>query len=123
MAVYNPLGLCKFIIKGGIEPRHTAELVNAALGWDWTVEDVMQTGERLFNLKRLINLKLGITAADDTLPKRLLTEPRPSGGAEGVLPDLDLMLAETYPIRGWTPDGVPTPERLEVLGLDKVSFQ
>jgi aldehyde:ferredoxin oxidoreductase len=118
MAAYNPLGICKFIIKGKVGPRQTAELVNAALAWDWTPDDVLETGERLFNLKRLINLRLGITRAEDTLPQRLLTEPRPSGSAAGVLPDLDPMLDEYYQARGWTPDGVPTPERLTALGLD-----
>jgi aldehyde:ferredoxin oxidoreductase len=117
MAVYNPLGICKFIAKGKVEPRHIADLVNAATGWEWTPDRLLQTGERLFNLKRLINLRLGITSADDTLPRRLLTEPRPSGGAEGVLPDLELMLAEHYLARGWTPEGVPSTERLQALGL------
>jgi aldehyde:ferredoxin oxidoreductase len=117
MAVYNPLGICKFIAKGKVEPRHVADLVNAAAGWDWTADDLLQTGERLFTLKRLINLRLGITRAADTLPQRLLTEPRPTGGAAGVLPDLDTMLAEYYRVRGWTPAGVPSAARLEALGL------
>ena len=117
MAVYNPLGICKFIAKGKVEPQHIANLVNAAAGWDWTAADLLQTGERLFNLKRLINLRLGITGADDTLPQRLLTEPRPSGGAAGVLPDLDTMLVEYYGVRGWTPEGVPSAARLEALSL------
>ncbi len=122
MAVYNPLGLCKFIAKGRVTPQHVADLVNAALGWGWTAADVLTTGERLFNLKRLINLRLGITAADDTLPPRLLREPRPSGGAAGVLPDLSLMLADYYRIRGWTPQGVPTADRLATLGLKPLAF-
>jgi len=117
MAVYNPLGLCKFIAKGKIGPQHVADLVNAALGWEWTLQDVLDTGERLFNLKRLINRRLGMVGADDTLPQRLLTETRPSGGAEGVLPDLDIMLRDVYRIRGWTADGVPTADRLAALGL------
>ena len=117
MSIYNPLGICKFIVKGKVEPQHVADLVNAAMGWDWTAGEVMRVGERLFNLKRLINLRLGVSRADDTLPQRLLTEPRPTGGAEGVLPDLDLMLEEYYQERGWTPDGVPSPARLEALGL------
>ena len=119
MAVYNPLGLCKFIAKGKVEPQHIADLVNAALGWNWTAQDLLLTGERLCNLKRLINLRLGITRADDTLPRRLLAEPRPSGGAQGVLPDLDRMLEEYYSARGWMPDGVPSPERLAILGLSR----
>lgn len=117
MAVYNPLGLCKFLGRAKVGPGHIADLVNAALGWNWTLNDVLTTGERLFNLKRLINLRLGITRADDTLPRRLLTEPRPTGGAAGVLPDLDLLLEEYYRVRGWTPDGIPTEERLIALDL------
>jgi aldehyde:ferredoxin oxidoreductase len=117
VGVYNPLGLCKFIIKGKIGPQHVADLVNAALGWEWTADNVLQTGERLFNLKRLIDLRLGVTAADDTLPRRLLAEPRPSGGAAGVLPDLPNMLAEYYRARGWEADGVPGAERLRSLSV------
>jgi len=117
LAVYNPLGLCKFIIKGKVTPLHLANLVNAAMGWDWTADDLLQTGERLFNLKRLINLRFGMTRGDDTLPRRLLAEPRPSGGAAGVLPDLDLLLHDYYQVRGWMPDGAPSPERLAALGL------
>ena len=65
-------------------------------------------GERLFNLKRMINVRLGVTRADDVLPKRLLDEPRPSGSAEGVLPDLALMLEDYYKRRKWDENGVPT---------------
>jgi aldehyde:ferredoxin oxidoreductase len=115
---YNPLGLCKFIVKSKVGPPETAELVNAALGWDWTAHELLKTGERLFNLKRLINVRLGVTRADDTLPARLLAEPRPSGGARGVLPDLDLMLEAYYHARGWTSQGIPTSEKLLELGLD-----
>jgi aldehyde:ferredoxin oxidoreductase len=120
MGLFNALGLCKFIAKGKITPSHLAELTNVALGWDLTTEDLLQAGERLFNLKRLINFRLGATAADDTLPQRLLSEPRPSGGAEGVLPDMDLLLSDYYQARGWTPDGLPTAEKLAELGLPHI---
>ena len=118
MAAYNPLGLCKFIVKGRVTPQRIAELVNHAMDWDWTAADVLRAGERIFNLKRLINLRLGVTRADDTLPARLLSQPRPSGGAAGVLPDLELQLTDYYRLRGWTPDGVPTSERLTALGVE-----
>ena len=74
-------------------------------------------GDKLFQLKRLINLRLGITAADDVLPKRLVTEPRPSGHAEGILPDMQVMMPVYYGLRDWDENGVPRPERLEKLGL------
>ena len=116
-AVYNPLGLCKFIAKGKVGPERLAEIVNAAMGWDWTPEDVIRMGEKLFQLKRVINNRLGVTARDDTLPKRLLKDARPDGSAGGNLPDLDLMLPVYYELRGWDEEGRPTPERLRALGL------
>ena len=107
LSTYNPLGLCKFIIKSELGPAQIAELVNKATGWDWTEQDVMTAGRRIFNLKRSINVALGITKADDTLPKRFLTLARPSGSAEGVLPDLEPMLKAYYEIRGWDNEGRP----------------
>ena len=79
--------------------------------------EMILTGERIFAIKRVINNRLGITRADDTLPERLLTQARPSGQAEGELPDLAVMLDEYYATRGWLADGHPSPERLEKLGL------
>jgi aldehyde:ferredoxin oxidoreductase len=121
-SVFNPLGLCKFIERGHIGPAELAELVNLALGWGWTAGEAMVTGERIFNLKRLINVAYGVTAADDALPERLATLPRPSGGAAGVLPDMALMMAEYYEVRGWDPTtGAPGARRLETLGLTELT--
>ncbi len=112
MTTYNPLGLCKFITKGSYTPAQTAELVNKAVGWNWTAQDLLDSGARLFNLKRLINVRLGITAKDDVLPIRLTTEPRPTGSAAGVLPDMQLMMKDYYQLRKWDENGVPTKEAL-----------
>jgi aldehyde:ferredoxin oxidoreductase len=117
MQVFNGLGLCKFIAKGGVGPQLLAEWANLALGWDWDVEKVLLVGERLFNLKRLIDARWGISRKDDTLPPRMLTYPRPSGNAEGNLPHLGKMLHEYYEVRGWSEEGLPTPEKLQQLDL------
>jgi aldehyde:ferredoxin oxidoreductase len=114
---YNPLGLCKFIGKTGLPPDDVARFVGVATGWDITGDELLTTGARIFNLKRLINNRYGIGREDDTLPDRILTHPRPSGGAEGNLPDLPLILEEYYAGRGWLPDGRPSPETLARLGL------
>jgi aldehyde:ferredoxin oxidoreductase len=117
-SVFNPLGLCKFIERGPIGPAELASLVNQALGWGWTADEAMLTGERIFNLKRLINAAYGVTAADDVLPAQLATHPRPSGGAAGVLPDMALMMAEYYEARGWdSQTGAPDALRLAALDL------
>jgi len=117
MSVFNGLGLCKFIAKGGVGPQLVAEWVNLAVGWDWTMEDVLLTGERIFNLKRLINARWGISRKDDTLPPRMLAQSRPSGAAQGNLPHLGKMLDEYYTARGWSEEGHPSDEKLDELGL------
>lgn len=101
VSVFNPLGLCKFIIKGHVGPVEMAAIVNPATGWRWSADDVLTVGARLFNLKRQINARYGIRPADDTLPTRLLTQARPSGGAAGSLPDFELIMDEYYAARGW----------------------
>ncbi|MBI4771507.1 MAG: aldehyde ferredoxin oxidoreductase family protein [Chloroflexi bacterium] len=112
MSVYNPGGLCKFITKGSYTPQQTAELFNRAMGWNWTGQDLLDTGARIFNYKRLINVKLGISVRDDVLPHRLEHEPRPTGSAAGVLPDIKRMLPEYYRLRGWDANGIPTEKAM-----------
>ena len=77
----------------------------------------MRCGEGASNLKRLYNLRLGMTRKDDTLPHRILHEPLPDGGAANYLPDLQRMLDEYYDYRGWTREGIPTRTKLEALDL------
>jgi aldehyde:ferredoxin oxidoreductase len=115
LALFNPLGLCKFIVKARVGPSRVVGLLNAMTGWDWSADHLITVGERIFNLKRLVNLRLGVTGDDDTLPRRILNEPRPSGSAAGVLPDLDRMLPLYYELRGWDAEGRPGPERLAAL--------
>lgn len=79
---------------------------------------MLRIGERGFNLKRMINVRLGTTSKDDILPKRLLTEPTQEGGAKGKTPDLKTMLMEYYRERGWNRNGIPTQTKIEELGLD-----
>ena len=67
--------------------------------------------------ERLFNLKAGLTAKDDSLPKRMLTEPMPEGPGKGVVVHLDKMLPEYYEQRGWSNDGVPTDATRQRLGL------
>lgn len=103
-------------------PAETAlELVNAACGLDWGLEDLMQSGERGWNIKRAINNRMGLTRKNDRLPKTLL-EPFPDGPGAGFIPDLDAMLAAYYLARGWDPvTGRPTRAKLLALGLQDVA--
>jgi aldehyde:ferredoxin oxidoreductase len=117
MAVFNALGLCKFLIRGHVEPANIAEWVSGVTGWDFDRQELFNAGERLFNLKRKINNRLGISRKDDTLPPRLLVHDRREGAAAGSLPHLGRMLCEYYSLRGWNLEGIPLPETLKRLGL------
>jgi aldehyde:ferredoxin oxidoreductase len=116
--VFNAVVMCIF---ANVEPEIQVKLINAACGLDWTVTDLMKAGERAWNLKRAINNRMGLTAANDTLPKALLT-PFPDGGSAGYVPDLEGMLFTYYEARGWDEKtGKPTREKLVELGLEDVA--
>ena len=83
-----------------------------------SLEEFLKCGERIFNLQRMINVRRGISRKDDTLPARFLTERLKDGGTRGNLPCLGPWLGEYYSSRGWTDDGIPTPEKLQELGLE-----
>jgi len=117
MAVFNALGLCKFLLRAQVTPDEIAGWIKAACGLDFTGQELLDSGEREFNLRRLCNVALGMTRKDDTLPPRLLSQPRPSGRAAGVVPFLGKMLDEYYRLRGWDAEGLPTLTTLERLGL------
>ncbi len=95
------------------------DFLNIATGWDVDLDEFYQMGERIFNLQRMISVRRGIRAKDDTLPERFLKTTRGSGPAAEHLPKLDVMLAEYYDIRGWGEDGIPTHEKLRSLGLEE----
>jgi aldehyde:ferredoxin oxidoreductase len=94
-----------------------AQLVSCTLGKSWTSEDLLETGDRIWNLERLFNLREGFTKADDTLPPRLLREPMQEGPAKGHVVELEPLLQDYYRARHWDTNGVPTPEVLDKLGL------
>ncbi|MEG3618267.1 aldehyde ferredoxin oxidoreductase family protein [Magnetovibrio sp. PR-2] len=94
-----------------------APQIDAACEGDWSVDKLLEVGERIWNLERKFNLDAGFTGKDDTLPKRLLKDAAKTGPAEGKVNELGKMLPEYYSLRGWTDDGVPTNETLNRLAL------
>jgi aldehyde:ferredoxin oxidoreductase len=123
-AISDATGVCKNTYNNMevLDWEGTAELLQAATGWDITGEDVRRIGERIVNLERLFIAREGITRQDDTLPRRFLEQPMPegSGPSTGSVLELEPMLDEYYRARGWdVQTGLPTQEKLEELGLDE----
>ncbi|MDN5332557.1 MAG: aldehyde:ferredoxin oxidoreductase [Tepidanaerobacteraceae bacterium] len=115
-AVVDSAGICLFTTFAIGLPEISA-MLKAAIGWDYSDEEVMKIGERIWNLERMFNLGAGFTKADDTLPPRLLNEPLKTGAGKGKVVELDVMLKEYYEVRGWNEDGTPTDAKLEELGI------
>jgi len=118
MSLFDSLVVCKFPLFGGFSLVPLLQSFNLVTGLDWNGEQFLETGERIFTLKRMYNVRCGISRKDDTLPPRILTHRR--GGGTETLPRLNEMLSDYYRYRGWDEFGRPTRETLQRLGLDKV---
>ncbi|HIF50147.1 MAG TPA: aldehyde ferredoxin oxidoreductase [Thiotrichaceae bacterium] len=115
-AVVDSAGICAFTTFAWTM-EDIAPQIDAACEGDWSAERCMEVGERIWNLERDFNNAAGMTAADDTLPKRLLKDAANIGPAKGRVNDLDKMLPEYYALRGWTSDGQLTDETRARFGL------
>jgi aldehyde:ferredoxin oxidoreductase len=116
-AAMDTLILCRFIGLA-VSEEYFARLLSAVTGVSYQPQDLHLTGERIWNLERLYNLREGFTFADDNLPERLLSEPLPEGPAAGHTVDLQPMIKEYYRFRGWDSMGVPSAKKLAQLGLE-----
>jgi len=123
-AAIDSAGLCIFFAVRNlagktleVPPVGILEYLNAATGADYTLEELIRASERIITAERQFLVRSGMSRKDDSLPKRLTHEPMPAGPAAGLVCHLEEMLDDYYREQGWTPDGIPTPERLAALGL------
>ncbi|MGD0820769.1 MAG: aldehyde ferredoxin oxidoreductase family protein [Desulfomonilia bacterium] len=120
LTTFDALGACKFMGMA-LMADDLLPVINAATGWNLDVAGFRRSGERIFNLARMFNIREGMRRKDDTLPARLLEEPLPDGPAAGLTVDLDPLLDAYYEFRGWDMQtGIPTREKLRELELDFV---
>ena len=115
-AVFDSAGVCVFTTFAWTLADLQPQLAAACLS-EFTLEELGKIGERIWNMEREFNNRAGFTRKDDTLPKRLLTEPAKTGPAKGLVNGLDKMLPEYYKVRGWDTEGRPTKETRTRLGL------
>jgi len=118
--IFNAMVMCTF---ANVPVNDIVDLVNAVCGYSWDTEDLFLSGERAWNLKRMINIRMGLTQVNDKLPKALL-EPYQKGGSAGYVPPFSEMLAEYYAVRGWDAvTGKPSKEILAKLGLEWIALE
>jgi aldehyde:ferredoxin oxidoreductase len=120
------IGYCFF----GPAPRSYIQIdemvlsINAATGWNLSLEDALLIGERATNLARIFNAQEGFTLQDDILPERLYQELE-NGALQGEsIPrhEFEQALSVLYELKGWDPEtGNPTREKLQALSLEWAS--
>lgn len=118
--VYDSMCGCKFSYPPGTENitvEQLAELLNLAAGVDLDRDGVLRLGERIFQMKRLFNVREGISRADDRLPSIFTDTAHEEGSNAGEVVELEDMLSEYYELRGWDDRGQPTAERLADIGM------
>ena len=110
----NNLGMC---IYARVPIDKQVELFNSLTGSTLDLAEFLSIGERCWNLKRMLNHRLGLTRNNDRLPKIFL-DPLPSGIHAGQSLDFERLMADYYAARGWDPEsGRPTWEKLIALDL------
>ena len=114
-AVSDSFDICKFSAFAEGAEEYAAQY-SAIVGIPMTVDELMKTGERIYNLERYYNNLAGFREGSDYLPKRFLEEPSTSQGSQGQVCELDLMLREYYDARGWE-NGVVPERKLKELEI------
>jgi aldehyde:ferredoxin oxidoreductase len=111
---------CRFNTMTNLELMCRA--VNAATGWNISIDEAMKVGKRAVNLARIFNLRQGIGAELDAPSLRYGSTPLDGMAAGiGIMPHWDKMLRNYYYLMGWDEKtGWPLPETLKMLGLEDV---
>jgi len=134
VTIADLLGLCKFayyrsatfpyLRKKGVELA--TRFYNACNGTKLTEEEMLQAGERVFNIEKAFNAREGAGREKDIIPERFFKEGLAGGGpSAGAVVDrrkFDLILEEYYGARGWNEKtGLQKKETLERLGLKDIA--
>lgn len=127
MAVVDSLGLCKFNYPAMMDivstPDRLARGYSIVTGIDISAVQLLLIGERIYNVEKAFNSRLGLSRKDDnfSVPEKFLNEPLKNGAFKGQKFPLDAMLDEYYEVRGWGRDGLQTRHKLEELGLKEIA--
>lgn len=116
MALVDSLSLCssmRFVLN--LEGQ--LQILEAATGLVLSEEEALRIGDRIINLERMCNVRMGFDRRHDVLPRRFLEEPLPEGLSGGQVVEMDDLLNDYYSVMGWDERGIPTPEKLKTLDL------
>ena len=117
-SLQDSLVCCRFISIGrGSVASDWLSWHNMVTGNELDMTEFLRLGERIFNLKRIYNTRLGLSRKDDQLPSRFTVTKREGEGLDNQLPPMGLLLSNYYKYRGWDDEGIPSKEKLAELDL------
>jgi len=117
VTMFNSIKMCRFLLR--VNPSQIIGWFNLVTGLDHDLRSFLLTGERITNLKRLCNVRLGFGRKEDTLPDRFTKDKRGTGGAAEYLPNIEEMVTQYYKERKWDDGGIPETSKIAELGLQK----
>lgn len=115
--VFNSLVMCIF---ANVPPQEIVQLLNTACGTQFDLSDLLKIGERSWNLKRAINIRLGYDPKGEKMPKAFQVPYKDGQGElENYVVPFDEMHREYYRVRNWDLEsGKPIQEKLKELDLE-----
>lgn len=121
MTISDCLVQCWFT--GFNDTETQTEALNAATGWNMSLEEVVKVGRRVVNLMRLYNLKVGLTPDKEKPSPRYSSQPVDGPNKDKAIgPHWEKMVDKYYQLMGWDrKTGMPLPETLRELGLEHLS--
>ena len=101
LIIRDSISVC-FFGRPALDPRTLVDIVSSLLGLTWSIDDFKEVGMRVMCQERLFNMReAAITPKDDSLPPRLLNEPKPDGPTAGVVVTLEELKEDYYRAVGW----------------------
>jgi aldehyde:ferredoxin oxidoreductase len=117
----DSLPIC-YLGVNGASPEELAQLVRAATGWDYTVEEVSRIGLRVHHLLRSFGVRSGHTKEmDEPSPCYASTVLKGPASGRELFPVWEKAKDKYYKNMGWdVATGKPLPETLKEIDLDFV---
>lgn len=123
-SIIESLICCKFTRNVFCSYENLTVLYELVTGIPMGIEEMRETGQRIYTLEKCFNVREGSTRKDDYPPPRILNDPVPNGpykGARLTKEEYDMMLDSYYNARSWTSEGIPTKKKLIGIGLEDVA--
>ena len=117
MCIVDSIAMCS-TMRAGIPLDDQVKAYKLITGMNIDTKKLIRAAERIINLERLYNIKMGFNRKDDTIPKRFLEIPLNKGESKGQIVELNPLLDDYYEVMGWDSDGIPTKEKLIELDLN-----